>query len=104
MITGRNEPNILAKDILCECKCKFDWRKCYSNQKWNNDKCWCECKKHYTYEKDYIWNPAICCCKNGEYLRSIIHDSVITCHEIIDEEAKSNKKETKTVPTNFQEK
>ena len=23
------------------CKCKFKGKKCNSNQKWNNDKCWC---------------------------------------------------------------
>ena len=39
MITGKNELKILTKDILCEYKCKFDVRKSYSNQKWNNDTC-----------------------------------------------------------------
>ena len=34
---------------------------------------------------------AICSCKNGKYLESIIDDSVITCDEIIDT--------TETVPT-----
>ena len=38
-ITGKNESKILTKDISCECKCKFDERKCNSNQKWNNNKC-----------------------------------------------------------------
>ena len=68
----------------------------------NNDKCRCECKKHDMYEKDYIWNPSTCSCKNGKYLASIIDDSVITCDEIIDDEAKSNDKETLTVPINFE--
>ena len=48
-------------------------------------------KKHH--EKDYIWNPATCSCKNGKYLASIIDDSVITCDEIINT--------TKTISTNF---
>ena len=39
VITGKYESNIFIKDISCECKCKFDRRKCNSNQKWNNDKC-----------------------------------------------------------------
>ena len=39
MITGKNESKNLTKDISCECKCKFDGRKCNSNQKWNNDRC-----------------------------------------------------------------
>ena len=33
MITGKNESPILTKDTSCECKCKFDKGKCYSNQK-----------------------------------------------------------------------
>ena len=48
--------------------CNFGGRKCNSNQKWNNDKCWCECKNPkeiHVYEK-YIWNPATCSCKNGK--------------------------------------
>ena len=44
----------ITKGTSCECKCKFDGRKYNSNQKWNNDKCWCPSKKHYTCEKDYI--------------------------------------------------
>ena len=36
--------------------------------------------------------------KSGKYLASIIVDSVITCNKIIDNQ------ETKTIPTNFNEK
>ena len=43
------------------------------------------------YEKGYIWNPATCCCENGNFLRSITDDFVIMCDEIINR--------TKTVPT-----
>ena len=38
MITGKNESKTLTKDISCKYKCKFDGRKCNSNQKRNNDK------------------------------------------------------------------
>ena len=41
----------LAKHIASKCKYKFDETRCNSNQKWNNDKCRCECKKHYICEK-----------------------------------------------------
>ena len=64
MITVINESKILTKHVSCEYKCKFGGRKCNSNQKWKNDKCWCECKKHHICEKDYIWNPATFSCKN----------------------------------------
>ena len=59
MIAGKNESKILTEYIPCKCKCKYDGSKCNSNQKWNNDKCWCECKnpkEHKTCEKHYIWN------------------------------------------------
>ena len=75
--------------ISCEHKCKFDGRKCNENQKWNIDKCWCECKKHNISEKNYIWNPSTCSCKNGKYLASIIDDSVVRCDEIIDTDAEA---------------
>ena len=94
MITQINELKTLRKHISCKCKCKFDGRKC--NQKRNNNKCRRECKKHHTCEKNYIWNPATCSCKNGTYFASIIDDSVITCDENIEE--------TKTVTTYFHEK
>ena len=46
MITRINKSKTLTKHTSCESKYKFDGRKCNSNQKWNNDKCGCECKKH----------------------------------------------------------
>ena len=93
MSSGINESKILTKHKSCECKCKFHARKCNSNQKWNNDKCWYKCKKHHICEKGYIWNPATCTYENGTYLASIIGNSVITGDEIIDE--------TETILTNL---
>ena len=99
-ITGINELKALTKHISWECKWKFDGRKCNSNQWRNNDKCQCECKKHNTCEKDFIWNSATCSFRNSKYLANIMNDSVITCDEVIE----SHDEETKTVPTNFNEK
>ena len=78
MITEINESKRLTKYISCERKCKFDGRKCSLNQWWNNDKCWCEYKKHHLREKDYAWNPATCSCENGKYLATATDDLVIT--------------------------
>ena len=75
-------------------------RKCNSDQWYNNDKCQCECKKRHVCEKDYIWNPSKCGCKNGKYLASIMDDSAITFDEVIE----SYDEEIKTFPTNFNEK
>ena len=95
MLTGKNESKILTKETYWEFKYKFDERKCNSKHKWNNDKCWCKCKDIYMWKK-YIWNPAICNCKNRKYLASIIDNSVIMCDEIMEE--------TKIIPKNFNEK
>ena len=98
MIKGKNESKKLAKHISCECKCKFDRRKCNSYEWWNNDKCRCECKKRHICKKDYVWNPATCNCENGKYLPSIMDDSAIIFDEVIDVDAESNEE------TNFNEK
>ena len=84
MITEKNESKISTKDISCKWKCRFDGKRCNSDQWWNNDKCLCECKKCYVCEKDYICNPAICSCENGKYLTSIMDDSMNKCDEIIE--------------------
>ena len=62
----------------------------------SNDKCRCQCTKHYLSEKHCIWNSVTCSCENGKYLANIIDDSLIECDEITEE--------TKAVPTNFDEK
>ena len=73
MTTGQNESKILTKDKSCECKCKYDRRKCNSNQKQNIDKFQYKSKKkHDIYKKDYIWSHATCSCENREYLTSIL--------------------------------
>ena len=104
MITGIHKSKILTKHLSCECKYKFDGRNCNPNQKWNNEKSRCECKKHNICEKYYIWNPVTCSFKNNKYLANIMDDSVITCDAIIDAEAKSYDRETKTVLINFNDK
>ena len=84
IITGINEWKTLTRHISCECKCKFDKRKCNFDQWWNNDKCRWECKKYHVCEKDYVWNPATCSCENGKYLARIIDNSAITYDEVIE--------------------
>ena len=37
--------HVNVKHILCEYRYGFDGRNCNSSQKWNNDKCQCECKQ-----------------------------------------------------------
>ena len=96
MITGINEWKKLTKHVSWKCEYKFDSRKCNSNQKWNNDKCGCECKnpkKHCVWKKDYICYRSL---KNGEYVESIIDVSLILCDEIIDTRKTALTKSTST--------
>ena len=98
MIKGINEWKTLTKHISCEYKCKFDGIKWNSNQSGimiNVD----VNVKNSIREKDHIWNPTTCSCKNGKYLANIMDDSVISCDEII----ASYNEETKTVPVNINE-
>ena len=75
---------------------EISWKKCNSDQWWNNNKCRCDCIKRHICEKDYNLNPATCSYEKEKCLASIIDDSVITCDENIEEESK-------TVTTNFNE-
>ena len=56
MTAGINESKhkTLTKHVSCECKCRFDGRKCNSGQWWNNVKCPCECKKLHVCEQYYV--------------------------------------------------
>ena len=76
IIRGINELKTLAKHISCKCKCRFDGKKCNSDQWWNNDKCQYECKKCHACEKDYVWNPETSNSENGKDLASIMDDSL----------------------------
>ena len=49
-------------------------------------------------------NSATCSYENRKFVASIMDDSVITCDETIDTEAKSNDEETKPIPRSFNEK
>ena len=97
MITVIYELKTLTRHISCKFKCKFDGKKCNSNQWCYTSKYWCECKRRHVCEKDYIWNPATWSCENGKYLANIMDDSPITSDEVID----SCNKETKTISKNL---
>ena len=68
-----NELKTLTKHISSECTCKFHGKKCNSNQRWNNNKCWCQCqnpKNHHIFENvSWIYfSPGTCICQNDKYL------------------------------------
>ena len=66
----------LIKHISYDCRCKLNSKTCKSNQKWNNDKYHCKCKKYNRFKKNYSWNTSICICRYSKYLKSIADDSI----------------------------
>ena len=59
------------------CKCKYRLNACNNKQRWNEDRCRCECKELIdkgVCDKAFIWNPSNCerkcdkSCDIGEYL------------------------------------
>ena len=54
----------------CKCECKFGENVGNNKQRWNKNKCRCECKE--LIDKGFIWNPSNFECDKacgvGEYL------------------------------------
>ena len=89
-----------------KCICRLDKIICNSKQRWNEDKCRCECKELIDKglcDKGYLWNPSNCecqcdkSCSIGEYLD---YSSCKCRKKLIDpllEECTRNINETKLV-------
>ena len=71
-----NETRLIEWHETCKCKGRLDARVCNNKQRWNDDKCRCECKEltKGVSDKGSYWNPSNCECKCdkscdvGEYL------------------------------------
>ena len=74
MITGINELKKLTKHILCKCKCRFDGRKCNTDQWWNNSKCRCECTTNLysNIPTNFIEKKAACKTQNFYILTAVL--------------------------------
>ena len=73
-----NQTKHIEWQETCKCKCRLDASVCNNKQKWNKDKCACECREELndkqSCDKGFIWNPSNCnsecdkSCEIGEYL------------------------------------
>ena len=85
-----------------KCKCRLDASACNNKQRWNEDKCRCECEELINKsicDKGFIWNPNNCkcvcdkSCDIGEYLdysnckcrKRLVDKLVKECIKSIDE-------------------
>ena len=86
----------------CKCICRLSASVFNNRQRWNEDKCSCECKELIDKgicDKGFIWNPSNCECecdnsrdieeyldyKNFNCRNSIVHKLIEECTEIVDE-------------------
>ena len=66
LVSGTNEARRIEWHKTYKCKCRFNSSVCNNKQRWNDDKCRCECKELIdkgAYDKGFIWNPSNCECK-----------------------------------------
>ena len=66
LMSTTNETRYVSWDESCTYKCRLDASVCSSRQRWNNDKCRCECKELRDKGKcddGFIWNPIMCECE-----------------------------------------
>ena len=78
----------------CKCDCKFGANSCNNKQRWNKNKCRCECRELIDKgmcDKEFIWNPSNC--DGGEYLdyenrksrKKLVDKLVDECTETVEE-------------------
>ena len=101
LFSRTNQTRRIKWHKTCKFKCKLDASICNNEQRWNDDRCICECKELIDKEmcdKGFIWNPSNCECEGnksndiGEYLdykdcrcrKKIIDKLVEECSENID--------------------
>ena len=66
LMSRTNETRHIEWDETCKYECKFLANACNNKQRWNKDKCRCECKELIdkgVCDKGFIWNPSNCECK-----------------------------------------
>ena len=53
-----------------------------SKQKWNHEKCWCDCKYLEDWgscKNDYMWNSGTCDCKSNKVCKSDEYLDIENC-------------------------
>ena len=112
LMSRTNETRHMKWHETCKYICRLDRIICNSKQRWNKDKCRCECKELIdkgVCDKEYVWNPSNCececdkSCSIGEYLDY----SSCKCGKLVDpllEECTKNIDETKLVNINVENK
>ena len=104
MIQIINETRHIIWHETCKYICRLSASVCNKKQRWNQDKCTCECRENLidkgVCDKGFIWNPSNCegkcdkSCDIGEYLdyknclckNNIVDKLVKECTRVVDED------------------
>ena len=66
LMSWSNQTKHIEWHESCKCKCRLDANVCKNKQRWNEDKCRCECREELgdkeSCDKRFIWNPSNCNC------------------------------------------
>ena len=93
LMSLKNKTKQLKWHEGCKCVCRLNLIICNNKQKWNKDKCRCECLINKKCGNKF-WNPNNCKC---EYRKKAAHLLTKECEEIIDNKSLSIKKHNETV-------
>ena len=102
LMSRTNETRHMEWHKTRKCECNFGANICNNKKRWNNDKCWCECKELINKgvcDKGFIWNPSNCECKcdkacdvseyldyeNCKYRKKLVDKLVDECAETAEE-------------------
>ena len=102
LMSRTNETRHITWYEACKYKYRLDASACNNKQRWNENKCMCECKELIDKglcDKGFIWNPSNCececdkSCNIGEYLdhenckcrKKLVDNLIEECTENIDE-------------------
>ena len=118
LMSCSNQTRHIEWHETCKCKCILNASVCNNKQKWNEDKCRCECREELSdkerCDKGFIWNPSNCncecdkSCEIGEYLdyenckcrKNIVDELVEKCSKNIDENEMNYNGTLNAIPLN----
>ena len=86
-----NETRHIKWHETCKCICRLDAIVCNNKQRWNDNKCWCECKELINKgvcDEGFAWNPGIRECENCKCRKRLVDKLIDESTETIDEEVK----------------
>ena len=64
LMSRTNETRQIKWHKTYKCKCRLDASICNNKERWNDEKCRCECKElidKRVWGKEFIWNPSNVC-------------------------------------------